>query len=289
MHEARAKALAMSSLEGLSIGDAFGQLFFSLQPRPSSWDALPPGPWAWTDDTHMALSIVETLDRWGEIDQDFLAQASARRFVEDPYRGYAGGAAHLLGRIADGEDWRVVSPTLFGSGSYGNGAAMRAAPIGGYFSDDPGRAAEEAQKSAVITHAHLEGQAGAMAVAAAAAIAAGEPRPTGAEFLQEVLTFVPESMTGLRIQQAMKIPPDRFYDAVVELGTGYMISAQDTVPFCLWIAAHHPDDFEGALWRTVEGEGDVDTTCAIVGGIVALLARGIPEHLLSRLVPLPLL
>lgn len=280
-------AHARRSLEGLSVGDAFGELFFDVRLRLTTSADLPPGPWPWTDDTHMALSIVETLNRWGEIDQDYLAQAFARRFVEEPYRGYADGASRLLGQIADGEDWRVVSPALFGGGSYGNGAAMRAAPIGGYFYGDPGKAVEEAKKSAVVTHTHPEGQAGAMAVAASAAIAAGEARPSGAQFLEQVAGFLPESLTRLRIQHATIIPPERWYDAMVELGTGHRLSAQDTVPFCLWIAAHHLDDYERALWSTAKGKGDVDTTCAIVGGIVALSAKEIPDPLLSRREPLP--
>ncbi len=45
--------------------------------------------------------------------------------------------------------------------------------------------------------------------------------------------------------------------------------AQDTVPFCLWSAARHLGDFEEAMWATVSGLGDRDTTCAIVGGILA--------------------
>jgi ADP-ribosylglycohydrolase len=36
----------------------------------------------------------------------------------------------------------------------------------------------------------------------------------------------------------------------------------------LWCAARHPDDLEAALWDTASGRGDVDTTCAITGGVV---------------------
>ena len=56
--------------------------------------------------------------------------------------------------------------------------------------------------------------------------------------------------------------------------------APDTVPFTLWCAARHLDDFEAAMWTTVSGLGDRDTTCAIVGGIVALYvgAAGIPQE-----------
>ena len=235
----------------------------------------------------MALSIVEILKLHGRIEQDALAQAFARRFTDQPYRGYARGAAMLLGQITAGADWRETSSTLFGSGSYGNGAAMRAAPIGGYFSGNPSRAAKEAQLSAVVTHAHPEVLAGAIAVAAAAAIAANELHPAGQEFLTETLAFVPASITRQRIQQAAEIPADRILDAIRELGTGYKVSAQDTVPFCLWIAAHHLDNYEEALWCTVEGMGDLDTTCAIVGGIVALSAREIPNKWLERREALP--
>jgi ADP-ribosylglycohydrolase len=31
----------------------------------------------------------------------------------------------------------------------------------------------------------------------------------------------------------------------------------------------HQNDYEAALWATAAGLGDVDTTCAITGGIVA--------------------
>ncbi|MBI5502098.1 MAG: ADP-ribosylglycohydrolase family protein [Deltaproteobacteria bacterium] len=62
------------------------------------------------------------------------------------------------------------------------------------------------------------------------------------------------------------------------LGSGEDVSAQDTVPYCLWNVATCPDSYEEAMWRTVSGLGDRDTTCAIVGGIVALRVgeRGVP-------------
>ena len=234
----------------------------------------------------MALSIVEILKTQGHIDQDAFAQAFARRFAQEPYRGYGGGTMRLLNQVAHGGDWREISPRLFGSGSYGNGAAMRVAPLGGYFYDDLKRAVQEAQLSAVVTHAHLEGQAGAIAVAVAAAIAANKSHPTGQDFLKELLPYVPEGITNDRIQRAMQISPDELDDAIQQLGTGSEVSAQDTVPFCLWSAAYHLENFEAALWWTVKGRGDRDTTCAIVGGIVALSAPEIPALWLKHREPL---
>jgi ADP-ribosylglycohydrolase len=278
---------ALRSLEGLSLGDAFGELFFHLSPWDASPSTLPETVWPWTDDTHMALSIVEVLQKFGHIDQDALAQAFARRYQAEPYRGYAGGAIRLLKRVSAGEDWRDISPMLFGSGSYGNGAAMRAAPIGGYFCNDLQRVAQEARLSAVVTHAHPEGQAGAIAVAVAAALAAGTPPPQGCEFLKSILEYVPEGVTKDRIRLALDIPPDALLQAIQMLGTGSEVSAQDTVPFCLWSAAYHLEDFEGAFWQTAKGLGDCDTTCAIVGGIVALSAQNIPASWLKHREPFP--
>lgn len=235
----------------------------------------------------MALSVVEILRDYGRIEQDALARAFTKRFTVEPFRGYGGGAKKLLGRIASGDDWRTAAVLLFGGGSYGNGAAMRAAPIGGFFSGDPERAAAEARLSAMITHAHPEGQAGAMAVAAAAAIASRPKRQTYRDFLRETLAFVPSSLTRERIESSFSIPGNNLQEAVRKLGTGANVSAQDTVPFCLWSAAHHLDDFEEAMWWTVRGLGDRDTTCAIVGGIVALSVRSVPHEWVHRREPLP--
>src|SRR5947209_11969517 len=125
-------AKANRSLAGLSTGDAFGELFFSISPFTATADTLPKGPWRWTDDTHMALSVVEVLQNHGHIDQDALAAAFARRYQEQSRRGYGGGARTLLQQFNAGQSWRQVSPQLFGGGSYGNGAAMRVAPLGGF-------------------------------------------------------------------------------------------------------------------------------------------------------------
>ena len=193
----------------------------------------------------------------------------------------------LLEQIGAGADWRRVSPALFTFGSYGNGASVRVAPLGGFFHGSPERAAHEAKLSAVVTHAHPEGQAGAIAVAVAAALAACRPFPTGREFLKEILALTPESETRRGIERAQDIPADDLRKASRKLGTGNKVSAQDTVPFCLWSAAHHLQDFEEALWWTAKGLGDRDTTCAIVGGIVALSAGTVPVAWINQREPLP--
>src|SRR5438046_623175 len=95
------------ALDGLSVGDAFGQRFF----YPPAIDvllrerALPAPPWEYTDDTAMALSIAEVLQRHGHIEQDQLALAFARRYQREPWRGYGGMAHSILQAISAGYSW----------------------------------------------------------------------------------------------------------------------------------------------------------------------------------------
>jgi ADP-ribosylglycohydrolase len=285
--ERQALERAQLSLSGLSVGDAFGQALAFSYAGPALEDELPPGPWSWTDDTHMALSIVEVLRDHGAIHQEELVRAFVRRFSRDPGRGYGAGAYRLLKRIANGEDWRDVAPVLFPGGSMGNGAAMRAGPIGGYFVGDPERAAAEAKRSAEVTHAHPEGQAGAMAVAAAAAIAGRGQVRDAEEFLREVMKYVPEGDTRVGLLRSLDFGDDDAEEAAEVLGTGLDITAPDTVPYCLWCAARNPNDFRAALWLTVRPPGDRDTTCAIVGSIVALSSRSVPQEWESQREALP--
>src|SRR5215831_12309714 len=165
---------ARLSLDGLSVGDAFGERFFGPSGEVLKRIArreLPDAPWTYTDDTEMALSIVEMLNERGGIDQDLLALRFARRmqFV----RGYGQGAYTVLCGIKEGLDWRMLTRIGFrGQGSFGNGAAMRVAPLGAFFADQPlSMVCDQARLSAEVTHAHAEGIAGAIAVAVAAALA----------------------------------------------------------------------------------------------------------------------
>lgn len=69
-----------------------------------------------------------------------------------------------------------------------------------------------------------------------------------------------------------------------------MVALRDSGSLRLWCAARHLDHFEEALWTTVSGLGDRDTTCAMVGGIVALSAgaSSTPLDRLAAREPLPI-
>ncbi len=87
---------------------------------------------------------------------------------------------------------------------------------------------------------------------------------------ESVLEHLPHTETHHHLQKSLQVPFTATPPAAARiLGNGSRVLASDTVPFCLWCAARHPDNYVEALWATVTGLGDRDTTCAIVGGIVA--------------------
>ncbi|MFD5944440.1 ADP-ribosylglycohydrolase family protein [Streptomyces collinus] len=281
---------ALACLRGLSVGDALGSQYFVPVNYPLlKRREVPSGPWQWTDDTEMAGSVVAVLAAHHRIDQDALARSFAEHHDFD--RGYGPAVNRLLRLVREGGDWRELAAALFkGQGSWGNGAAMRIAPLGAWYADDPEQATHQAEISAYTTHQHREGVVGAMAVAAAAAFAAAPDGPPGAEALLDgVIDLVPKSAVGAGLRRARDMLDygDPGTVAAV-LGCGRRTTAHDTVPFALWSAARSLGDYEEAFWTTAQVGGDVDTTCAIVGGVIAAGKAGTPPtEWVDRTEPLP--
>jgi ADP-ribosylglycohydrolase len=294
-HAARVDRM-MASLDGLSIGDALGEMFAyragSAVARLKEND-LPAGPWFHTDDTEMAISLAAVLKSHGHVHQDALSKRFARRFERDPERGYGKMTRVQLRQNLAGEPWQMTSPRAFGGqGSMGNGGAMRVAPLGAYFAGDPQRTAKEAQASSVVTHVHPEGVAGTVATAVAAAMAwqlrTVAPSERTRRLFDAVLQLTRESAVRRKILLASQTPADLAPEVVAKaLGRGDLVTAPDTVPFCLWVAAHHLDNYPEALALTISVGGDCDTNAAIVGGIVAsaIGREGIPAEWLSAKEP----
>ena len=278
---------AKRALDGIALGDCFGQSFFmpdeTARQRIKNREILNE-PWYFTDDTVMAIGIFQILEKYGEINQGALARVFAENYALDWHRGYGGTAHSILRSIGEGHNWREAASGAFdGMGSMGNGGAMRVAPVGAYFADDMDKVLYHARASAEITHAHIEGIAGAMAVAAASALLLnkklGRYGGEGEDFLRDVADKLPESDTRYKILSAVSVKKESSIDfAVSMLGNGIRLTAQDTVPFCLWCAAYFYTSVEEALWTAVSALGDRDTICAIVGGMVSLFADELPQQ-----------
>jgi ADP-ribosylglycohydrolase len=304
--------LARDSLTGLSVGDALGARYFApgrpTGPTGPTGDeargdgtggdagGLPDPVWEWTDDSEMAFSVFRMLATRGAVDRDELAMSFAERC--EPSRGYGPGAVAILGLIRSGTPWPIAASTAFeGEGSCGNGAAMRVAPLGAYFADSTAHAAAEAIAASEVTHAHPEGIDGGVAVAVAASLAAkgrlSGHRAAPREIIEVVARSVdPAGQVRRGLERALTLLGRPADVAAYELGNGSTATAQDTVPFTIWLAATFLDDYPRAIRACVAAGGDMDTTAAIVGGIVAAYtgvgtAGGVPERWVAAREPLP--
>lgn len=271
---------ALSALEGLSVGDAFGSFFefASTLPPGAELRKLPKPPWRYTDDTSLALSVFSILRQYGEINQDMLAQSMADHL--DRSRGYGLGTRGVLTRIKKGVQWREAAYQRGGgTGSYGNVGVVHAGMVGVYFAqhDYPekglNKAIEQACLATEVTHAHQESLAGAIAVAVAGVVAwhQRESRLSCHDFLNLVLPYIPKSTVRDGIKQAKDLPTDATLQQVVhELGNGSRVTVQDTVPFAMWCIGNYLYAYETAIQQVARAGGDVDTVCAIVGSVVAI-------------------
>jgi ADP-ribosylglycohydrolase len=195
----------------------------------------------------------------------------------------------MLREIREGLPWPIAAAAAFdGQGSAGNGAAMRAAPLGAWHADSLAHAAAQGARAAEVTHAHADGIAGGVAVTvAAAAAAAGRLDGQRPDLLRTVAAHTPPGVIRDGLLTATRFGATA--EAAYELGRGERAMARDTVPFAVWVADRFLDDYPAALAACAEAGGDVDTTCAIAGGIVAAYTgrAGIPEAWLAAREPLP--
>lgn len=153
------RSKTLGSLIGSALGDAVGEIVLHAAGRGlianedvhlsvSSADLLKLASeikeLKYTDDTAMAIGLAESLIARGRIDQKHLGDRFRVNYDREPWRGYANGppAIFLLAEqrcLSYAEASRIVGEALYGNqGSYGNGAAMRVAPVGLFFHDDPG-------------------------------------------------------------------------------------------------------------------------------------------------------
>lgn len=168
--------------------------------------------------------------------------------------------------------------------SAGNGAAMRAAIIGGFFAD----AAEErrawSDAVAEVTHTDARAVEGARFVAELAALAVRAPAPSQLD-ASPALAVVQEEELRRALETSLELARcgAATEEAAAALGTtGFVVSSVPFATFCFVRDAHDP---ARALAEVVRGGGDTDTNAAIVGAWLGALhgERGLPRALVSHL------
>ncbi len=153
----------MGSMTGTAAGDGLGAGFEGLQSFTEEQVfavADRRKVLRYTDDTHMMIGVAESLIARNGFDGKHMAERFIHNYNWEPFRGYGKGPPRIFALIEAGEDWDKASEKIYPGGSYGNGAAMRVAPVGLFYYDDPQKLKETAFSSAQITHAHILGKEG---------------------------------------------------------------------------------------------------------------------------------
>jgi poly(ADP-ribose) glycohydrolase ARH3 len=274
-------------LLGLAVGDGIGAPFEGLTPDSIFWGY---GSLAelvanrenetlhYTDDTEMMIGVAETLLEDGELFEEPLLRAFAANY--HPERGYGRGARRVIEAMAQGGDWRTVAAKHFPGGSYGNGAAMRVAPVGLLFWNDLDRVMEEARYSALPTHVHPLGIEGAQLLAIAVALAL-RPGPLERKpFYRELRRRATTEEFRWHLDMAARLRPG---DSLAGLGNS--LEAHRSVVTSIACFTTSPRSYEDAIARAIGLGDDTDTLAAMAGALSGahLGITAIPRRLLDHL------
>ena len=273
-------------LVGLAVGDALGGRFEAqsadyIGGRFANTEQLinyiTDEIW-YTDDTQMAIGVAESLADHGEIIEDRLCESFVANYM--PSRGYGRGARAVLDAMEDGDDYQAVAAKHFPGGSFGNGAAMRVAPVGLFFRDDPHIALDQSRLSALPTHLHPLGIEGAQLVALAVAHASNVEQFDRDAFFAHLLEHCKSSEYRCKLKTAAQIQEP---SELVPLGNG--IEALESVTTAIACFALTPRSYEDTIANAIFLGGDTDTIAAMAGSIAGahLGVRSIPDVLLNNL------
>jgi ADP-ribosyl-[dinitrogen reductase] hydrolase len=275
----------LGAVLGLAVGDALG-VPVEFQPRERLQQEPVTGmrghgthhqpPGTWSDDTSLAMCLLESLLASG-----FSPEDAGRRFVRWRDTAYwtargsvfdVGGATnHAIQRIKSGTP--AVLAGGKGEGDNGNGSLMRMLPASLYFARSPEvLAARAVSQFSSLTHAHarsrlacllfswlvaslLEGRDPAAAVGTALHEARARLASSSPEVASELEHF------GLLLRQDLaRLPEDKIASG------GYVVDTLTAAVWCLLGTGSYRD----CVLRAVSLGGDTDTTAAVAGALAGL-------------------
>ncbi|ADL12858.1 ADP-ribosylglycohydrolase family protein [Acetohalobium arabaticum] len=257
-------ALGMA-VEGYTIEEIekkYGQLDYMLEARL--------GAGTYTDDTEMMIGVAESLISASGFDGADMAEKFVTNCNLD--RGYGAGTIEALNNIKAGSSWQEAGENIFDGGSFGNGSAMRIAPVGVFYHTDYEELRIKAKKSSQITHAHPLGKTGAAIQALTVGYAVNQKPEADfsvtdyLDVLTEYIDFesVEYSQALSSIQDFLKNVPE---PKVVRNKLGNDARAFNSVPTSIYSCLINTDNFKKAVTYAINLGGDTDTLGAMTGAI----------------------
>lgn len=262
----------LGSLIGSALGDAIGELAFHFSSKDHLLHKLEiMKNFIYTDDTAMTVGTAASIIKTGGLDPQDLGDTFKQNFRNEPWRGYASGPPTIFSIVdRTAVPYIDAAKSLFGGkGSFGNGAAMRAAPVGLFFHDAT-NLYEQARLSASVTHSHPIGIDGAAVQSKAVALALNfdpEEEFPIKDFIENLIAFAatPEMKNKLHLLQRLLEDNSSPMHAAQQIGRS--VTAHESLPFALFSFLHHPESYAECLFCAILNGGDRDTLGAMSGAL----------------------
>ncbi|KAK9505541.1 hypothetical protein O3M35_009568 [Rhynocoris fuscipes] len=119
----------------------------------------------YTDDTAMTKSVAESLIQNLAFNEKDMAKRFVTEYFKEPRRGYGGSVVEVFKKLKASklEDvWSPARQQFSGSGSFGNGAAMRISPVALFCHNNRPLLIDIATKTSLLTHSNILGVNGAI-------------------------------------------------------------------------------------------------------------------------------
>jgi ADP-ribosylglycohydrolase len=258
---------------GLAIGDALGwpTEFLSLEEIKATYGDSGisdlPDPALFTDDTQMSIAVAKALIGAGEKDIDAIMEAVRDEFIQwlhAPDNDRAPGNACIQGvsNLEKGIHWSKSGLPH----SKGCGSAMRAAPIGYLYQNDPDKLKKVAHASGICTHGHPTADAACIGAAYLVKLALDHTNP--AHMIPQLLAFT-KGISGEFDQAILKVNQCLGWDdpqkALSYLGQGWV--GEEAVALALYCFLKFPDDYRRVVTLAANTDGDSDSIACIAGAI----------------------
>lgn len=264
---------AKGMIYGLAIGDALGRLteFMSLSAIKTNYGEKGirdlPDPALFTDDTQMSVAIAEALVKVGEKDIESIMVAVKDEFIKwyhSPENTRAPGRTCLTGvaKMEQGIHWSESGV----AGSKGCGSAMRAAPIGYLYQNDPNKLREVASATGICTHGHPTADAACIGAAYLVKLALDGIDPEN--MINDLLDFTTEISSEwdeaiVKVEKCLDWENEE--KALEYLGKGWI--GEEAVALSLYCFLRYPDSYEKVVIRGANTNGDSDSIACIGGSI----------------------
>ena len=272
----------LSKFIGCMIGTAVGDSLGARREGSSSIAEIADLAPRYTDDTALTIAVAESLVEQRDFHYWHMADRFLKHHEQEPWRRYGHTISRVFRLMRHGQlGFGMIDRNLYPEGSFGNGAAMRVAPVGLLYHDDPRMLRDVAYNCAGITHSHELGLEGAALQACAVALAVlADPQDIKqTEFLGTLRMFAKPGPYQEKLKTVIRLLElgAEKEEVVARLGTGG--SALESVPTAIYAFLANRS-FKAALIYAVSLGGDADTIGAMTGAIAGACygIGGIPSQ-----------